>query len=206
MIKNKEEEINKYINSLSNYCFLGVQIKGKLYDEVLIKLFDDKAPITCSYFRATCTRRHGIDFPNTSFNYLVINKYIEGGEIFAYIQNNNNRILGKIKNENNELRHDKPALLSMKKNDNTTKFIITLGEMPSLDETHIVFGEIMQGFEVFELINREAVDNILRGGGGATSAGDSSLHGGSAYSARNAADSVGIHLEDILIYSCGEKQ
>ncbi|CAF1580711.1 unnamed protein product, partial [Rotaria sordida] len=26
------------------------------------------------------------------------------------------------------------------------------------------------------------VDNILRGGGGATSAGDSSLHGGSAYS------------------------
>ncbi|CAF4001164.1 unnamed protein product, partial [Rotaria sp. Silwood1] len=32
---------------LSKHYVLGVQIKGKLYDEVLIKLFDDKAPITC---------------------------------------------------------------------------------------------------------------------------------------------------------------
>lgn len=38
------------------------------------------------------------------------------------------RILEKRKEENNELRHDKPALLSRKKSDDTTKFIITLGE------------------------------------------------------------------------------
>ncbi|CAF4216395.1 unnamed protein product, partial [Rotaria magnacalcarata] len=52
MIKRNEEEINKYINildvlGLSKHCFLGVQIKGKLSDEVLIKLYDDKAPIPC---------------------------------------------------------------------------------------------------------------------------------------------------------------
>lgn len=56
MIKKNEEEINKYINSnirgyddwcpyqlldvldLSRHCFLGIQIKGRLYDEVLIKV------------------------------------------------------------------------------------------------------------------------------------------------------------------------
>ncbi|CAF3389632.1 unnamed protein product [Rotaria socialis] len=192
MIKKNEEEINKYINSVSKHCFLGVQIKGKLSDEVLIKLYDDIAPITCSYFRATCTRRYGIDFQNTSLNYLVINKYIEGGEVFAYVQNNNNRILEKREKENNELRHDKAALLSKKKIGDSTKFIITLGAMPSLDGTHIVFGEIIQGFEIFELINKQAVDNLVRAGG-ASSGGD-------------AADFVVNHLVDIIIYSCGEKQ
>jgi len=77
MLNEKNDEINRYLSNLAKFCFLGIQINGKMYKDVIIQLFDEKAPLTCRHFRAVCTGKRGFDFQNTSLNYLVRNKYIQ---------------------------------------------------------------------------------------------------------------------------------
>ncbi len=58
------------------------------------------------------------------------------------------------------LRHDRPYILSMANsgpNSNGSQFFITLSEAPHLDDKHAVFGEVISGTEVIDLISKVPV-------------------------------------------------
>ena len=63
----------------------------------------------------------------------------------------------KFDDENFNLRHDKPYLLSMSntgRNTNASQFFITFKETPWLNGRHVVFGEVIEGFEVVDTLEK----------------------------------------------------
>ncbi|CAF4281564.1 unnamed protein product [Rotaria socialis] len=59
-----------------------------------------------SYFRSICTGRCGFDYGNNYFNYLVPNRYIQGGDVITHTPDDN-RIFHPKKKEKNNVIHDK---------------------------------------------------------------------------------------------------
>lgn len=61
-----------------------------------------------------------------------------------------------------KLRHDARGVVSMGntgKNSNTSQFFVTFAPCKQLDGKHVVFGRIVEGMEVLDMIEREcAVD------------------------------------------------
>ena len=68
----------------------------------------------------------------------------------------------KFKDENLETKHNKAGLLSMANsgpNTNGSQFFITTVETPHLDGKHVVFGEVVKGFEYIKTLENVRTDS-----------------------------------------------
>ena len=79
---------------------------------------------------------------------------IQGGDITAGNGTGGRSIYGqKFADENFQMKHNKLFLLSMANagpNSNGSQFFITTVMAPWLDAQHVVFGEVIEGYEVGE--------------------------------------------------------
>ncbi|CAF4231273.1 unnamed protein product, partial [Rotaria magnacalcarata] len=128
-IKEKEQEIEKILKEKE-----ALEEKGKQIDTFFMDIRH--------YFRSICIGQRGFGFENTSFNYLHVNGFIEGGEKEIFIRDGNRFFDEVPKQKDQRLLHSKAGLLSMSLRERSTKFIITLGPMPCLDDDYVVFGEV----------------------------------------------------------------
>jgi cyclophilin family peptidyl-prolyl cis-trans isomerase len=173
--KNNKKHIIKHIKKLqrehkkfdkkqmekkSNEVYLLVEMNGEELGKLKIRLFDDIVPKTCENFRQLCHTKKYIYSP---FHRIIKDFMIQGGDFTNYDGTGGESIYGgKFPDENFHLKHDRPYLLSMANsgpNTNKSQFFITTSETPHLDGKHVVFGEIIGGFDIIYELNNIDTDN-----------------------------------------------
>jgi peptidyl-prolyl cis-trans isomerase A (cyclophilin A) len=133
--------------------------------EIVIQLFDDKAPKTVANFVDLATgakewtnpkTREKVKRPlynGTIFHRVIPGFMIQGGDPLG---NGTGGPGYRFEDEfNPELKHSKPGILSMANagpNTNGSQFFITQKPTPWLDGKHSVFGEVVKGQNVVDAI------------------------------------------------------
>lgn len=152
--KSKPKKSKSKKSKSKKLVFLTIAINDKEIGKIKIKLFDKIVPMTCHNFRTLCQTKK---YKNSPFHRIIKDFMIQGGD---YTNGNGTGGLSIYGNtfpdENFELSHDRPYLLSMANSGpdtNGSQFFITTDEAPHLDGKHVVFGEIIKGHEIIDKLN-----------------------------------------------------
>ena len=126
------------------------------HGDIKVKLFDDKAPVTCENFRQYVADGF---FNGTIFHRVIPNFMIQGGGMEADMSQKSTR--APIKNEADNGESNRRGTLAMARtmdiNSATAQFFINLRDNDFLDHGtrdfgYAVFGEVVDGMDVVDAI------------------------------------------------------
>ncbi len=129
---------------------------------IVVKL-DTDVPLTTENFRFLCHNEKHVGECGKVINYdgctvhrVVPGFVMQGGDMVFGNGSGGESMYGKkFKDERSGLgkKHDRRGILSMGnggKNSNTSQFFLTLAATPACDGKHVVFGEVLSGFDVLD--------------------------------------------------------
>jgi len=126
--------------------------KEIILGEIFIKLHDNVCPRTCENFRSLAK----IEYKGCVFHRLIPGFMIQGGDYENSNGTGGASTFGpKFPDENFILKHNKRGVLAMANSGpdtNGSQFYIIFNQTPHLDGKHVVFGEIVKGLEILDII------------------------------------------------------
>lgn len=148
-------------------CFFDVQIANVDAGRITFELFADVVPNTVENFRQFCMG-HKVDgiptgYKGTRFHRISRDFMVQGGDFVNHDGTGITSIYNGLKfpDENLELRHDAPGILSMANanapDTNGCQFFITCAKCDFLDNQHVVFGRVVDGMLVLRKIENVPV-------------------------------------------------
>mmetsp|Transcript_11332 Transcript_11332/g.16690 ORF Transcript_11332/g.16690 Transcript_11332/m.16690 type:complete len:407 (-) Transcript_11332:306-1526(-) len=166
---------------------VGVEIRPpSAGNRIIVKLYWDVSPLACENFATLCTNGgvglggkkpkpapvgdsgKPLTYRDSTVHRVVPGFIMQGGD-FVFGNGSGGESIYNGKKFKDEraglaLKHDRMGVLSMGnsgKNSNTSQFFITFNKAPQCDGKHVIFGEVISGFEVLQ-----AVENVGGSGGG----------------------------------------
>ena len=142
---------------------------GKDCGRIVMNLHAE-TPKTSENFRALCTGEKGmgpsgkpLHFKGTTFHRVIPGFMAQGGDFTHGTGIGGESIYGsKFGDENFDLKHGDRGTLSMANagpDTNGSQFFMTFGPTPHLDGAHVVFGEVVEGLEVLDTMERAGSDS-----------------------------------------------
>ncbi|KAL7415193.1 cyclophilin-like domain-containing protein [Mrakia frigida] len=147
--------------------FFDVQIGETPAGRIKMELFSDIVPKTAENFRQLCTGEQRINnlpqgYKNSIFHRVIKDFMIQGGDFLKQDGTGSYSIYGeKFEDENFEIKHTGPGLLSMANsgpNTNGCQFFITTAPADFLDGKHSIFGRVIDG-----LLTVRKMENVPTG-------------------------------------------
>lgn len=117
----------------------------------VIQLYPDKAPVTVNSF--VFLARQGY-FDGVTFHRVLEGFMAQGGDPTGTGMGGPGY---QFKNEDNDLRFDKPGVVAMAnagRDTNGSQFFITFGPAPHLNGGYTIFGQVVEGMDVVDGITR----------------------------------------------------
>jgi peptidylprolyl isomerase len=161
----------------NSVCFIDVEASSQSWlgtssptalGRIEFELFDDTVPLTARNFRALCKGDMGLSpegkklhYKNCVFHRIIPQFMCQSGDFVSGNGRGGCSIYGaRFKDETfkgKAGRHPGPGMLSMANagaNTNGSQFFITTAPTPWLDGRHVVFGQVIKGYEVVEAIEK----------------------------------------------------
>eukprot|EP00933_Yihiella_yeosuensis_P053198 TRINITY_DN5137_c0_g1_i1.p1 TRINITY_DN5137_c0_g1~~TRINITY_DN5137_c0_g1_i1.p1 ORF type:complete len:241 (-),score=40.85 TRINITY_DN5137_c0_g1_i1:77-799(-) len=149
---------------MNAHVFFDMAIGRRAVGRIKFELFHDKLPFTSENFRSLCTGETGLGYwlrprwyRDTKMHRITPGFMCQGGDF-----NFGNGLMGEsiygqnFRDEKFCYSHSKRGVLSManvgKRHTNNSQYFITFAPCTWLDGKHVVFGQVIDGFNVLDAI------------------------------------------------------
>ena len=153
------------IDTVTQKVYFDIEIDGQPEGRIVMGMFGDTVPKTTKNFATLCDGSAGtgnagkpLHFKGSKFHRIIPGFMAQGGDFTNGNGTGGESIYGnKFNDENFDLKHSEPYLLSMANsgpNTNGSQFFITFKETPWLNGRHTVFGQVVEGTDVVDKLEK----------------------------------------------------